>query len=74
MVHTVALAGHTGRIGRPTLDALAKAQEAGKFKLVVVHRPGSNTSIVPKGIETRVLDLDQADTIEPALKGINVYM
>ena len=75
-MHTVALMGHTGRTGRPALNHLAEAHAAGKIKLIVVHRPSSDTSIVPPGIETRVIDLDKNDEgeIAAAVRGVEIFL
>ncbi|ORY34816.1 hypothetical protein BCR39DRAFT_514939 [Naematelia encephala] len=74
--HTVALQGHTGRIGGAAYQALLPGHAAGKFKLVIVHRPGSDVSKLPKDVEAREIDFENADeaTITKAVQGINFYV
>ena len=74
--HTVALQGHNGRTGSAALKALSAAHGAGKIKLVVVHRPGSDVSTIPPGVEARQVDLGQpnAEEIKRAIEGVNVYL
>lgn len=74
--HVVGLQGHTGHVGNAALKALITGHDSGKFKLVVLHRPGSDLSKVPKQVETRVLNLDDPDPvkIKAAVEGLNVYL
>jgi len=73
MVHTVGLLGHNGFVGKALLHALLPAAQAGKIKLVVLHRPESDISTVPEGIEAREVDLDTGDVAKnsAALAGIH---
>ncbi|TXT10724.1 hypothetical protein VHUM_02229 [Vanrija humicola] len=76
MPSTVALIGGTGLLGSHILTALARAQEAGKYKVVAFHRQSSDTSKWPKGVEKRVLDNDKASATEvaEALKGVDILL
>ncbi|KAL1409017.1 hypothetical protein Q8F55_005841 [Vanrija albida] len=76
MPNTVALIGGTGLLGSHILTALAKAQEAGKYKVVAFHRASSDTSKWPAGVERRVLDTDKATAAEvaSALKGVDILL
>ncbi len=73
--HTVALQPHTGRIGSAAFKELLKAHNEGKIVLVVIHRPGSDLSTVPAGVEAREVNLAEPDEakIKESLKGINIY-
>ena len=76
MPHVVALQGHTGLTGTAAFKALLVQHDAGRLTLVVIHRPGSDTSMVPSTVETRELDLSKPDEakIRAAVKGLSVYM
>ena len=73
---TVGLIGHNGSVGKSALAALAEAEKKGNLKLVVIHRPSSETSNIPAGIEKRALDNAKASDAEfdKALAGINVLV
>ena len=74
--HVVGLQGHTGRIGSAVLKAIIEHHNAGKVVLVILHRPGSDLSSVPNGVETREIDLSRPDEskIKAAVKGLNVLV
>jgi len=73
---TVGLLGHTGRVGSEILKNLIKYNQAGLIKPIVLHRPSSDISKIPSGIETRVLDLANDEPAQhlAAVEGINVVM
>jgi uncharacterized protein YbjT (DUF2867 family) len=76
MPTTIALLGATGWLGGNILAALAKRLASGAIKLVVLHREGSKLLDLPAGVETRVLDSDNADeaAVAQALEGVEVLM
>jgi hypothetical protein len=73
---TVGLINHNGQLGSAVMSALAPHAQKGDIKLVVLHRPSSDLSKVPHGVETRVLDLEKGDKAElkEAVKGLNIVM
>jgi hypothetical protein len=75
MPHVVGLQGHTGRVGAGALQYLLKAHMADEIKLIIVHRPGSDVSMIPAGVEKRELDLANAseEEIKAAVSGLQVY-
>ena len=74
--HVVGLLGHTGRTGSVALKVINQGHISGKLVLVILHRPGSDLSTVPVGIETREVDLSKPDQgqIKAAVEGLNVLM
>ena len=75
-ITTVGVLGHTGRVGSHLVKHLIEYHRQGKVKLVILHRPSSNISNLPKGVETRMVDLtkDEPDKHLEAVKGLNVVM
>jgi nucleoside-diphosphate-sugar epimerase len=73
---TVGIIGHTGRVGSQVLKNLITYHEQGQIEVIVLHRPSSDISKVPSGIETRVIDLtqDEPEKHLAAIQGINVIM
>lgn len=73
---SVGLLGATGYMGGPFCSALTAASRRGQLKLVIVHRPSSDTSRYPKDIERRSVDLERGDRTETvrALSGLQVVM
>ena len=63
-------------MGSAFLPALTAASRAKQIKLVLLHRPASDTSSYPEGIEKRVVDLEKGDIgeIKEAVEGLNVVM
>ena len=72
---TVGLLGHNGRVGTAILSALAPLHGT-NYTVVILHRPGSNLSSVPSGIETREIDLSKEDgkDFDAAVKGLHVLV
>lgn len=64
---TVLVTGATGNIGGATVRALL---DRGHHVRAVVREPLAQ---VPDGIETTVGDLDESQTIEPALTGVDAF-
>ncbi|WVF66516.1 hypothetical protein IAT40_001256 [Kwoniella sp. CBS 6097] len=56
---TVGLLAHTGQVGVHFLHSLVEEHDKGNVRLVILHRDGSDLSSVPKGVETRVVQLDE---------------
>jgi hypothetical protein len=74
--HTVVgILGHNGRVGSELLRQLTSLH-GNDFTVVVLHRPGSNVSTIPSGIETREIELDGEDgkRFDKAVSGINVLV
>ncbi len=66
---TILILGATGKVGRETLRQL---QLAGDSQVVAaVRSPEKAHSLQAQGIDTVILDLDQPETLEPALKGVD---
>jgi nucleoside-diphosphate-sugar epimerase len=77
MVNTVAIRGHDGNVGRHVLPHLVKAHQQGLIRLVILHRPSSDTSKLPSNIELRVIDTDTEEgrkQLPKQLAGINALM
>lgn len=74
--HTVGILGINGNLGSHLFRHLVAAHDAGKLEVVVLHRPSSDLSAVPHGIEKRVLDLEKANKaeVQSAVKGLNIVM
>lgn len=75
-MHTVGVIGHSGNLGKAALVPLLGLHNSQKIKLVILHRPSSDLSTLPVGIEKRVLDLESQDStnIKYAVKGIHIIM
>ncbi|KAL7423445.1 hypothetical protein Q5752_001025 [Cryptotrichosporon argae] len=74
-VNTVTLVGATGQLGSALAGALAAAADAGKIRLVVTHRAGSDVAKLPAAGERRVLDLDgPTEAVAAALEGSDVVV
>ena len=74
--HTVVgILGHNGRVGSELLEQLTSLH-ANNITVVVLHRPGSNTSTIPTGIETREIELAGKDgkRFDQAVAGINILV
>lgn len=73
---TVGLLGINGNLGSVLFKHLLSAHQAKRLTLVVLHRPSSDLSSVPQGVETRALDLDKGDkeALQKAVKGLQVVM
>lgn len=70
---TVAIAGATGNLGKPVLEALLAAGHT----VTALTRPGSNLSKLPlhhPNLVVRQVDFQSADTIAPALEGVDVVV
>jgi nucleoside-diphosphate-sugar epimerase len=74
--HTVGIIGINGNLGSHLFRHIVAAHTAGKLDVVVLHRPSSDVSSVPSGIEKRALDLEKADKaeVQRAVKGLNIIM
>jgi uncharacterized protein YbjT (DUF2867 family) len=60
---TVFIFGATGTVGRALLDELLPDHEAGRLTLVAaVRRPEAAETLAGRGLETRLIDLDRAET------------
>jgi uncharacterized protein YbjT (DUF2867 family) len=66
----IAIYGHRGWVGSPVLRALA----ATGAPIKVLHRAGSDVSALPTGVSTVEVDLDDADTLIPALRDIDIVL
>jgi hypothetical protein len=73
---TVGLISFTGRIGKHIYNTLLGAHQAGQVKFIVLHRPSSDISGIPSGVETRTIDLEKSgeEELKAATKGINILM
>ncbi|GFZ49149.1 hypothetical protein JCM24511_06899 [Saitozyma sp. JCM 24511] len=69
----VGLIGHNGRVGSAVLTALLKRND---LRVVVLHRPESDVTSIPAGMEKRVLDLEKGSPgeIEKAIEGLQVVI
>ncbi|WVQ84375.1 hypothetical protein IAT38_006527 [Cryptococcus sp. DSM 104549] len=80
MSYTVALYNHNGLVGKALLHELIKEYDKGTFKLVVLHRPQSDLSALPKdtGIETKAVYVDAPEGHEEdnkkAVAGLNIVV
>lgn len=76
MVNTVAITPGTGLLGSELVSVLIPLHDAGKIKLIVVHRPSSKTGHVPAQIEKRVLDYDNItpDAVAKGFAGVDVLV
>lgn len=77
MTNTIAIRGHDGNVGKHVLPHLIKAHQEGHIRLVVLHRPTSDVSKIPSGIELRAIDTDTEEgkqKLPEQLAGINVLM
>lgn len=72
----VGILGHTGRVGSQITKNLINYQAQGLIKLVILHRPSSNISGLPSGVETRVVELEKEEPEKhfDAIKDLNVVM
>ncbi|KAI0102723.1 NAD(P)-binding protein [Nemania sp. FL0031] len=66
----IAIYGHRGWVGLPVLRALA----ATGAPIKVLHRAGSDISALPKGVSTAEVDLDDANSLIPALQDIDIVL
>ncbi|KAI0421709.1 NAD(P)-binding protein [Xylaria grammica] len=66
----IAIYGHRGWVGSPVLHSLVAAGAPIK----VLHRAGSDISSLPKGVTTAEVDLDDAQTLVPALQDIDIVL
>ncbi|KAI0971274.1 NAD(P)-binding protein [Xylaria arbuscula] len=66
----IALYGHRGWVGSPVLAALA----ATGAPIKVLHRAGSDVSSLPAGVATAEVDLDNPQTLIPALRDIDIVL
>ncbi|KAI0423940.1 NAD(P)-binding protein [Xylaria sp. FL1042] len=66
----IAIYGHRGWVGSPVLHALAAAGAPIK----VLHRAESDVSSLPAGVTTAVVNLDDPQTLIPALKDIDIVL
>lgn len=77
MVHTVGIVGVNGNVGGRTSRLLIEAARQGKIKLVLFYREENRVKSICTGynVETRFLNFDdKAESIELAIRGINVFM
>lgn len=68
---TIAFVGHSGRIGKHVVQALSADPSV---KLRVLHRPTSDISTLPQGVETRQVDYSDVAAVTEALRGVHVLM
>ncbi|KAI1422031.1 NAD(P)-binding protein [Xylaria sp. FL1777] len=66
----IAVYGHRGWVGSPVVRALAAAGAPVK----VLHRAGSDISALPAGVTATQVDLDDAESLVPALKDIDIVL
>ncbi|ORX34813.1 hypothetical protein BD324DRAFT_635114 [Kockovaella imperatae] len=73
---SVGLIGSRGFMGSAFLPALTQASHQGKLRLVLLHRPGSDTSSFPENVEKRMIDLAKGDVedIARSVEGLNVVI
>ena len=78
MVVIIGLYNHNGMVGSQIFKHLLPRAQQGMIKLVVLHRPNSNTSTIPEelNVEKRMVDLEKPDKAlnETSVKGIQVVM
>ncbi|MEL7313441.1 MAG: NAD(P)H-binding protein [Cyanobacteria bacterium J06559_3] len=66
---TILVLGATGKVGSETIRQL---KLAGDSRIVAAVRSAEKTqAFQTQGIDTVILDLDQPETLEPALQGID---
>lgn len=67
--NTVALISASGLLGSAIFKVLAALHTENKLKLIVVHRASSKLPSLPKGVESRPLDLNEPtkETVHAAL-------
>ena len=72
----IGLIGATGHMGSCFCPPLVHASREGRLRLVILHRPGSDDTKYPVGVERRVLDLENMKPleIEQAIQGLQVVM
>ncbi|KAI1178768.1 NAD(P)-binding protein [Nemania sp. FL0916] len=66
----IAIYGHRGWVGASVLRALAATGAPVK----VLHRAGSDVSAVPQGVSTAKVDLDDPESLVPALQDVDVVL
>lgn len=66
----IAIYGHRGWVGSAVLRALTGTGAPIK----VLHRAGSDISSIPSGVTSAVVDLDDAQTLVPALQDIDIVL
>ncbi|KAI0453845.1 NAD(P)-binding protein [Xylaria acuta] len=66
----IAIYGHRGWVGSPVLRALA----ATGAPIKVLHRAESDVSCLPAGVTTTMVDLDDTQTLIPALQDIDIVL
>ncbi|KAI1347686.1 NAD(P)-binding protein [Xylaria sp. FL0043] len=66
----IAIYGHRGWVGSPVLRAL----KAAGAPIKVLHRAESDVSSLPAGVSTAVVDLDDPQTLIPALQDIDIVL
>ncbi|WVQ74179.1 hypothetical protein IAR50_003773 [Cryptococcus sp. DSM 104548] len=73
---TVGLLAHTGTVGAALFTPLYEAHKRGDVKLVILHRPSSDVSKVPAGVDKRIVELEESkvDAIRGATKDLEVVI
>jgi hypothetical protein len=74
MVHTLAIIGHNGNVGKRVLPHLIKAHQDGHIKLVVMHRPGSSIESIDSDVERRVYTNTDVMSLKDVIQGINIML
>jgi hypothetical protein len=74
MVHTLAIIGHNGNVGKRVLPHLIKAHQDGRIKLIVLHRPASAIDSIPSDVERRVYTNTDVMSLKDVVKGINIML
>lgn len=69
-LNRIAIYGHRGWVGSSVLRALA----ATGASIKVVHRAGSDISALPASVTTAEVDLDDAHSLIPALRDIDIVL
>ncbi|WRT67071.1 uncharacterized protein IL334_004037 [Kwoniella shivajii] len=72
----VGFVGSAGTVGKSTLPYLLEQDKAGKIKLVILHREGSDLSKIPQEVEKRVVQLDEngSEQNKAAVEGLEVLL
>jgi uncharacterized protein YbjT (DUF2867 family) len=68
---TIAIVGHSGRIGKGVVQALGSESSV---TLRVLHRAGSDVSNLPTGTDARQVDYADVQAVTEALRGVDVLM
>ncbi|WWC69522.1 uncharacterized protein I206_103464 [Kwoniella pini CBS 10737] len=68
--------GYSGLVGKSVLNNLIEHHNSGKVKLIILHREGSDVSLIPENVEKRLIQLDSNgfEKNKKAVEGLEVLL